>query len=1161
MSLIFYEGSALSEKSTEMYRYLLKKAEDNPEKRVFLIVPDQVSLTAQGALIRMSSHHALTNLEVLSFNRFAYRVFEEQQIEVRDLLDEAGKELLIRYISESQKENLKKFRNISTKWGMVQEIKSILSELTQYNISPDVLKEKCNELKKNTGESLLTTKLEDICVYYEAFLPLLNQNYEITEDRMKRLASSLPNWQGISEMTIAFDDFTGFTPLQYEVLRVLIPLASEVIIGCTVGSGIDLSSEKEKTSLFYMSHIFKEKCQSYAIEQSVPIEERHITAKRSVSPETEHIETSLYRHPTVTYDEASNIHIYTGRTKKEEVALVVHKIRDAVRKGVKYREMAVVCGDAEEYRAEFFAEAEESEIPIFIDSRKLLTEHPAPLLLATALSLAEKDCTEETIIPFLKNPILIHYLAKKFPYSENGHLDMYEQICRLENYLYVSGKRGIHQYSEPWIFKIRALHFSDSDMDSLNALRQEIYTLLEPFVKTIRAKNTVNDKVNACRKLLMDCKVDDYSAKKAEAGESVSTEAVLEYLDRFLGQAESLLSGITLDAAVFSEMISQSVLNLSVGAKPPTQDKIILGDLSRTRLPNIKKLFIMGANDRIFPKEKDGSGLLNDEDRDFLRDNGVELSENSLTLSFFNRYYLYLLMTRPSEEINISYLTGEDKKPSFFVWEMEHLFPKVRVQNISDEPWYDVNSFSSGITKFSDEVRNLYTNGLSPDSPYLHRAADLYYYLTQGRKDTEEYNEIIESLKNVWDGLYYKYPKHYLPREIANALYESYKKPSISFLQKYAECPYEHFLQYGLNLTALRPHGINAMDTGTLLHDSIDAFFRKLKEKNLRLEALSAEERENLISEAIDMVAEDPKNVILRESRRNAFIKDRIESIAKRTVETLQFQWKCGEFTDTETELPFGEEEDVLKMTLSDGQEISFSGRIDRLDTLISEDKVYVKIIDYKSSVQKVDFSEIFHGLKLQLFLYLYAVKEVLKRRYEGSEIIPVGAYYYSIKDPIFKDHKPDASLEKRVHDELVLQGLTNSEGSVYPKLDRRLDPSNPDRSGIDTDGKVANSLSLNRDNTLGKSALDKMVSTDDLDVLGKYTVKKSRDIMEEIKGGNIDPTRNLLGSGFDSCKYCPYGGVCQFNVSPGCQPKPLPKVGMEEIKNSMNSEGGNDNA
>ena len=169
----------------------------------------------------MHSRKGILNIDVVSFERLAYKVFEELGGGNRPVLDDTGKNLIVRRVLEKEKKKLDYFGSSIEKTGFVSELKSVISELLQYGITPQQL----GEIGENVKEKQqLSAKLKDIRLVYEEFMAFLSTNYITVWGNFRRIMRTggkiKADWPG-SEISF-WTDLPGLHLIQYKLMRLLL---------------------------------------------------------------------------------------------------------------------------------------------------------------------------------------------------------------------------------------------------------------------------------------------------------------------------------------------------------------------------------------------------------------------------------------------------------------------------------------------------------------------------------------------------------------------------------------------------------------------------------------------------------------------------------------------------------------------------------------------------------------------------------------------------------------------------------------------------------------------------------------------------------------------------------------------------------------------------
>ena len=335
MSLQFIFGNSGSGKSSYLYRNILKEAAEHPEKNYLVLVPEQFTMQTQRELVRLEKSHAIMNVDVLSFARLAYRVFDELGKQNLRVLEETGKNLVLRKLAGEQKKNLSVLGGNLNRMGYISEVKSVISELTQYNISPDGMDDMITEADES---SYLAWKLKDIQVMYQAFEEYLADKYITKEELLDVLSQMVAKSEILKNSVIELDGFTGFTPLQNKVLGEMLHHCQKVMITVTMDKREDPYVMKDKYQLFALSKQMVTSLVKIAGEEKVLVEEPVCLYQEPVwrfrnAPALAFLEKELFRYSGRTYREKqSNVRVYAAANPRMEVECAAQRIRFLIRK-------------------------------------------------------------------------------------------------------------------------------------------------------------------------------------------------------------------------------------------------------------------------------------------------------------------------------------------------------------------------------------------------------------------------------------------------------------------------------------------------------------------------------------------------------------------------------------------------------------------------------------------------------------------------------------------------------------------------------------------------------------------------------------------------------------------------------------------------------------
>lgn len=1135
MSIQLLLGGSGSGKTHRLYTDLIKDSMENPDTKYFAIVPEQFTMQTQKEIVTLHPNHGVMNIDIVSFQRLAYRVFEELAIVNPDVLDDMGKSMILRKVTGGKQKELPLYQSHLNQNGFIGQLKSMLSELYQYGITPDMLEAKIPE----TTSPMLRQKLEDISVIYKAFQEYIRDRYITTEEILDVLCRHLPESKLIRDSVITLDGYTGFTPVQYRLLDLFLRYSRRVVVTVTVDPAVPERGKRGVQDLFYMSCEMIDKLNALARQNHVKREpdivlDEHPTvryrrgAKRraeqearverkaqagqealTVSPASsalDFLEQNLYRYSGRVYSgKAEEIRLVQAVNPAEEISCVVREIGKMLREGYRYRDMAVITGDIGSFAGELIHQFDASEIPYFLDDKKSILKNPMVELVRAALETIQKDFSYETMFRYLRTGLVVK------PEDER-------KLDRLENYVIAMGIRGHKRWNTPWEGWYRGGR--DLNLEELNQLREEIMAPLTAFIEAFREEGrTVRTMSEAVVRLLEALSVEEKMLaresafqEQGEFGLSKEYGQVYGLVVDLMDRLARLLGEEKVSRREYAEILDAGFSEIEVGLIPAAVDRIVVGDITRTRLDHIKILFFIGVNDGIVPQKKENSSLFTDKEREFLGSHHIELAPTVRVESFRQRFYLYLALTKPEERLYLSYsamdASGKSLRPSILLGELKKLFPQLTAVAASDE--------AAGIPFSIREARGRLTRGLRnygisrEDSEFL----ELFRHFMMN----EEQRESVEKLV---DAAFYAYEERGIGKMAAKALYGTVLGGSVTRLEQYASCAYAHFLNYGLELAERQQYELAAMDIGNLFHDSIDLCFKRMKEQGGDWKTIGEEERKALVHGVVTEVTEEYGNTILKSSARNAWLARKVEKITDRTIWALAEQLKKGDFTPVGFEVSFSAADNLkaMKIPLSEAEALHLKGRIDRMDLCEDEEHIYVKIIDYKSGGTSFDLTALYYGLQLQLVVYMDAALEMEERRNPDKTVIPAGIFYYNISDPVIEregDMSPEA-IDRRILKELRMNGLVNSELEVISHLDHE----------IETESDV---IPVAMKNGLIQEAKSSVAGGNRFSALKRYVNEKLKTEGREILDGVVAVNPYKQGNK-TACDYCPYHAVCGFDL------------------------------
>lgn len=1109
MSLQFIMGPSGAGKSHYLYEWVTNESLVNPEKNYIVLVPEQFTMQTQKDLVLASPNKGILNIEVLSFNRLAYRVFEETGENNRIVLNDVGKNLVIRKVAGDNKEKLKVLGGNLKKMGYISEMKSIISEFAQYDIQPDSLDEILDQAQKHPN---LYYKLKDIQVVYEAFQEYLKEKYITGEEVLDVLALATSKSKVLKDSVIVLDGFTGFTPIQNKLLRELLNVCQKMMITVTIDKRENPFLYQHPYQLFALSKQMVTSLMKIAEEVKVEIEEPIYLYDRPVYRFRENValdflESHLFRYSKERYEEEQDsLQIWCAKNPQEEMDFVAQKIRYLVRtKGYRYRDIAVLTGDVNAYSNHLEQVFAKYDLPIFMDCKKSILLNSCVEYIRSLLGMAEQNFTYESVF---------RYLRTGLAGIRQNEVDV------LENYVLALGIRGFTKWKEKWIRRTRDME--ETELAEVNRIREQFVESIDEVMTVLKSRSkTVLDVTKALHSFFLkeelQQRVREYQLKFEKQGELALEKEyaqvyriVIELLDQFV----ELMGDERISIKEYCELLDAGLEEAKVGIIPPSMDQVVIGDVERSRIKDVKIVFLVGANDIYIPGTSQKNGLLSEYDRQIVAKTGTVLAPNAKEKTYIQKFYLYLVLTKPSNQVYLTYsktsADGKAIRPAYLVSDLMKMFISLRVQEVSQSLKGKELTATGGIDGIIQGLQRKH-EGLEDEWK------ELYTWYKKHPEWSQKIEQIVEAT-------FYRREDSRLTQETAKALYGEMLKSSVTRLEKFSACAYAHFLTYGLRLKEREMYQFQAVDLGNLFHGAIERFSKKLEQGGYTWTDVPAEIRETFVQDCVDECIVDYDNSILYSSARNEYTILRLKRMLRRTVWALTKQLEKGDFVPV-------------------GYEVVFSGgKIDRIDVCEDEDKLYVKVIDYKTGDKAFDLGELCYGLQMQLVVYMNAALEMQKKKQPEKLVIPAGLFYYRMKDPIVDKPTQGKNAEDAILRELRPDGVVQGSEEVLEHLDR----------GFTGTSQV---IPVARTQAGQLSKTSKVLSEEEFGVISKFTKKQMQEVEKEILDGNVELKPYFLG-GHTGCDYCPYHAVCGFEEKiEGCNYHRLDKLEPEEALEKMRKE------
>lgn len=1073
-------------------------------------------MQTQKDLVMQHPNHGIMNIDVLSFVRLAYRIFEETGGQALPVLDDEGKNLILRKIAGDYEKDLKVLKGNMKKLGYISEVKSVLSEFDQYDIGEEELR----QMKAAAGEnSRLYYKLQDLEVLYIGFKKYLEDRFITKEELLDALCRVVKGSDILKESTIVLDGFTGFTPVQNRLLGELLEVCREVIVTVTMDDRENPYVYKHPYQLFALGKHTVTSLIQIAAERKVSVEDPLCLYERPLyrfcdNSAMEFLERNVFRYSKECYKEKQGaVRVHVARNPREEAMKAAGRVRNLVRtKGYRYRDIGVIVSNMEVYGDDLGQAFDLYEIPVFMDHKRSILLNSFVEYIRSLLNMVKDNFSYESVFRFLRTNL------SGFTYGE---------VDELENYVIALGIRGYKKWQESWIR--RPKYLEEENLEILNHNRVRLVEKVDTLVYVLRQRSkTVKDVTMALYEFMvreeLQLKLQRQSEAFQEAGElalakeySQVYRILIELFDKFV----ELLGDEKVTMDEYLKLLDAGLEEARVGVIPPGIDQVVVGDMQRTRLKDMKALIFVGANDTFLPGALIRSGLLTERDRDKFATGKIHLSPGGKEKAYEQKFYLYMNLTKPSETLDIYYskvsADGKSIRPSYLIQEMQRLFSGLEIEDeekqaFSAQEWTPKLGMQKVIRGFQDG------NAMNQEWQEL--------YSWYKRQPQWQYR-VEELMKSG----FYTRPADGLTKEVAKQLYGEHFQDSITRIERFSACAFAHFLTYGLRLRERQTYEFQPLDLGNVCHSALEYYSRKLKEEHLSWTEIEEEKRQEYIDDSVEHAISDYGNSVLYSSARNEYMIERMKRLLTRTIWALTKQLEAGDFVPVAYEMRFE------------------NGKIDRVDLCKDKDKVYVKVLDYKTGSKAFDVVALYHGLQLQLMVYMDAAVKMTQKHYPDKEVIPAGVFYYRLNDPLVEKKVvgEEEEIWQKVLKELKVDGVMNLKDETLEHLDH-----------CQVGESAVIPVKYNKNGSLSKNS--KVASEQEFEVMMRHALGKVFKVHQKILSGEVAafPYRRKQESG---CDYCAYRHICGFDQKiPGYKYRDIFEMTQSEVIAAMEADAVKEN-
>lgn len=1082
-------------KSYYIHQDIRKALLNHGNESLILLVPEQYTLQAERDLIAALGSRGIMQVEVMSFSSLGRRVLQDAGGLTRVVLNEQGKIMVIKKIIEENAKHLSIYRTACRQEGFVLKLSQLFSQVKKEDVDLSAL----IESSQAQSNRVLEQKLNDIQLLYDAFNDYLAGRYLDPDDQVNLYIEKMQECSFLRGARIWLDGFTTFSSQSLRLLEQILDLAADISISFSMST----DANQRDAELFQLSRRSYTRIHEMALKKGLSEKRMNLNTDlvNTLKPsEIIHVEAELYAYPFKKYEQKPEyIHLNSaGNIYQEVQTMACQLVQMARQEGYRWSDMAVICNDMDLYGGGIRRVFDEHKIPYFMDQKRDIMNNPIIRLVLSLMDVVDQNYRYRDVFALLKT----------------GLTGFDPAICeRLENYVLAYGIEG-ERWKHPFV------RGEEASLEELNTVRQALLDLMQDFENAVKGEHSVIEfsqlLYEQVEHMGVNSEVQSWLQRLRRQGklEQVyeTTQVWNIFLD-MLDQIVEIMGDQSMNLRSYKRILEAGFQSYELGIIPTSVDQVLVGSIQRSKSRNVQILFVLGVNDGVLPSLGTNESLLSDEEISIMLMQGFEWMPDRQGREQEEQFLIYSAITKTERYLYLSYAQADDEgralRPSILVQRFLLLFPQLEVQQDLLEREHPLKQISTAHGSFRGLVSRLRAD---TDGKPIHPAWwDVYDWYFKNPDWNPACLRIIEAL-------FYSNQPGEINKTKLEAIFPSPFYTSVSRFERYAACPFGHFVYYGLRPYPREIYELAMPDIGQLFHQGLQNFGQRIEKEKDRWEGLSQERCEDIVDEIMQELVPEHANGVLNSTYRYQYLNRRLTRICKRAAWTLTEHIQKGDFEPYAYELRFGRRSDFppISLDLDNGKRILLEGRIDRLDVLPVDDTRYLKVIDYKTGQRNMDLSGVYHGINIQLFVYLTAALRGMSN--DSCETKPAGVFYFPIHDPFLESTQARSEEAARaVRRQLRLNGFALNNVQVLEHMDH----------GI-AGGSDVIPVSLKKDGNV--SANSSVLNEEDFNLLIRHVESMLKGEGEDIVQGKIKIEPAKQGNRFTACARCDFAAICQFD-------------------------------
>ena len=1101
MSLNCVIGEAVYDKVKYIYN---KTAElEKQGKECIVFVPSQARMSSEEEYILTTKKLGMIDTEITTISRYISRILEDSLKSKEHITDDV-KRIYIKKIINENKSEKSMFSKVVDKPSFVDLVISYTDSIKKENI--DVTK--LEEIDLSNG--LTKLKLKEIADLAKVINNKLAESYLDSFDMLDIFNQYIiDKKEEFLNKEIFFHGYNNFSKKELDVIKSFLSIGLNVTVSLTMPYDLILLNEC-KDNIFEISYKTYGDLVNIAKELGIKSNIINNVEKQNIPEDIEYLLQNIFGNSYNEYDKNSqNIVIKLEKNQNTEIENIAQDITKKVRedKEIRFKDFAIYTNNFEEYEFCLKRIFKEYDLPYSFDDSSEVEFSNLSIYILTLLKIANEGLDVNKLMILLKTNL----------YNISN-----EDLNYLENYILEFGIKGYNFNKE-----FRKNNKEDSianvvyDLERLNNIRGNIITCINTFANGIKEKLDVKGKIEIIyNHIIENGIIKKYVTEINRAAEDSIKEAdikkqVIDRIYEIFDNIQKLDDNQSMKLSTFIELFEFGIKDKKIKTIPMTVDQIEICDINKSRILPKRYVYMIGAYENGLPMISNEDVMFSDKELDELKENNIEIKQNSLTRTNMALFNVYMALANVKDKLfvtmPISKITGEPLRPGIIINEIKRILNISLNGNIAEEDEFTFkNDRMTSKVMFKNMLGSI-AEVEAIDEKDLEYLYNLYLYFLE--KD-ERYKDILE----------YSRKDTNLSKENLDYLYKESINSSVSRLEAFKRCPFAYYANYILNVKPQKKYSMSVMDMGTLMHDVLEKFSKWIMERSLMWPQIVNEsdialKAKDKISEIVDKVFEE-KYSKYKDSNRYIVLKSGLKKKMFKIVCIIATSFNQSVFKPLGYEIEFksGELYSPIEVNLENGKTMYLVGKIDRVDTALINDKIYVRIVDYKSSNKTISLKDVREGISLQLMTYMSALVNNKNNIDKTKEVLPAAINYFSLKTNIKRldEYENDEDkLSKELIKEMKMKGIYVSDIKVLEGLDRKYKDAGS--SFIDV-----NSRNINDENKVMAEESFKKECQDIQNILkeiGKEIVKGVVTIKPKKCNGKL------------ACEYCDYLSICRKDI------------------------------